>query len=709
VASVLQRLADMGARPLVALLSARGTLFPWVPVFMGAGVGWWFSLSSEPDGLFYAAVAGFLVVCITFVWRGPELLHPLFVAGAALALGILACGVRLNAVAAPTLEFRYYGPVTGRVVGIDRSQTDALRVTLDRVWLDRVDADRVPLRVRLSLRGREPGHQPAPGEVVMVTGHLSAPDGPVEPGEFDFRRMAFFNRLGAVGYTTAPVVLWQRPDEGALPIDRMRTWMAEGMRQAMPSQAGAFAAGAMTGDRSGITKDTVQDLRDSSLAHLLAISGMNLAFLIAFVFGMIRYGLALVPYVALRVNAKKIAAVASWGVAAFYLALSGSNVATERAFIMVSVMLGAVLLDRKALTLRSVAIAGVVLLAWKPESLLEPGFQMSFAATVALIAGFRAVDRRVINGAMPQWAIPVFTLVLSSVIGGLSTAPYAAATFNRFSDYGLVANLLTVPVMGAVVMPAGAVAALLAPLGLAAPALWVMEMGSAWILMIAQWVSGWEGSVTPIPSPGPWVIPLVTVAGVWVILWRSSVRWVAAAPALVALWLWVGTERPLVLISGDGALVGVMGPEGRAVSAPRGAGFAARNWLENDGDLAPQEVAAERPGFQGSGGRRKFTVAGVTGIALKGKNSAIAVASACAEADFVVVPLPIDDAPDGCIVLDTRSLKRSGAMALVAAPGGLGVVATHDTRRRWSPRLQGSEPLHATLIRPRRTVIPEVK
>jgi competence protein ComEC len=131
-------------------------------------------------------------------------------------------------------------------------------------------------------------------------------------------------------------------------------------------------------------------------------------------------------------------------------------------------MLGAVLLDRKALTLRSVAIAGVILLVWKPESLLEPGFQMSFAATVALIVGFRAVDRRVVKGAMPNWAIPVFTLVLSSLIGGLSTAPYAAAHFNRFTDYGLIANLLTVPVMGAVVMPAGAIAALLAPFGLAA-------------------------------------------------------------------------------------------------------------------------------------------------------------------------------------------------------------------------------------------------
>ena len=672
-------------------------------MLIGTGVGGWFSLGWEPALPHYAAAFVILIASGVGLWRGPDLLYQISAALAALSFGFLACGVRVHSIAAPTLEFRYYGPVTGRVVDIDRSQSDALRVTLDGVILDRVDPDRTPLRVRLSLRGRDPGHLPYPGEVIMMTGHLSAPDGPVEPGAFDFRRMAFFNQLGAVGYSTTPVVLWQMPAAGARPIDRMRTWMADGMRKAMPSQAGAFAAGAMTGDRSGITQDTVQALRDSSLAHLLAISGMNLAFLIAFVFALIRYGLALIPFVALRLNTKKVAAVVSLAVAAFYLALSGSNVATERAFIMVSVMLGAVLLDRKALTLRSVAIAGVVLLAWKPESLLEPGFQMSFAATVALIAGFRAVDRQAAKGAMPGWAVPVFTLVLSSLIGGLSTAPYAAATFNRFTDYGLIANLLTVPVMGAVVMPAGAVAALLAPFGLAGLPLWAMEMGSAWILLIAHWVGGWDGAVTPIPTPGPLVIPLVTFAGAWLILWRGRVRWAALVPAMLALALWVTATRPDGLISSDGALVGVLGPEGRAVSAPGGAGFAARNWLASDGDLGDQAAAAARAGFQGPVGRRGFAIAGVTGVALKGKGALADVAAACADADFVVINIRLETRPDGCVIFDPTDLGKTGSLALWAEQGGLRVVATQDDQRLWSINRQKGVISHPDLISQRTT------
>lgn len=678
-------LTDWLAWPLAALARARGTLFPWVPVFMGTGVWVWFLLPVEPGIALYAAALGVVAAAALVRLFGPEGLHPLGVAAAALACGVLACGLRVQMVQAPMLEFRYYGPVTGRVIWIDRSQTDALRVTLDRVQLDRVSAERVPHKVRVALRGTIAGHDPFPGEVVMLTAHLAAPNGPVEPGSFDFRRMAFFDGLGAVGYSTTPLMLWATAEAGARPVDRLRSYLAGAMRAAMPGQPGAFAAGAMTGDRSGISAETVQALRDSSLAHLLAISGMNLAFLIAFVFGLIRYGLALIPWVALRVNTKKVAAVVSLAVAALYLALSGANVATERAFIMVSVMLGAVLMDRKALTLRSVALAGLILLAWKPESLLEPGFQMSFAATVALIAGFRAVDRRVVAGQVPRWGLPVFTLVLSSVLGGFATAPYAAAHFNRYADYGLIANLLTVPVMGSVVMPAGAMAALLAPFGLAALPLWVMERGSAWILWVAHWVAGWEGSVTAIVSPGPMVLPLVTLAGVLVILCQGWLRAAALAPAVTALMLWITTERPLVLISDDGGLVGVLGPEGRALSAARGAGFAAQNWLANDGDLTPQTEAAQRSGMTGEGGARRFVAGGVSGLALKGKGAAEHVPAACAEVDLVVVSVPVQGAPAGCVVLDEAVLARAGGVALYAEGPGLRVIATTAPQRVWSP------------------------
>lgn len=691
------KVAGIGAAvliPLRALLAARGLLFPWVPMFLGAGIAIWFALPFEPDLRAYLALAVVFLVTLGFRLWGPELVHPLATIIGCLVAGTLAAGARAHLVQAPMLEFRYYGPVQGRVTEIDRSQSDALRITLDQVVLRDVAPARTPVNVRISLF--DEGLTPTPGQTVLVTAHLAAPEPPAEPGGFDFRRMAYFDQLGAVGYARSPVMLWAEPAAGVAVINRLRQSLSGAIMQAVPGDAGAFSSGVMTGDRSGISLDTVQALRDSNLAHLLAISGMNMAFLTGFVFVLVRYGLALVPRLALRVNTKKIAAVGAFGVALFYLLLSGANVATTRAFLMVCVMLGAVILDRRALTMRSVALAGTVLLLVQPESLLEPGFQLSFAATVVLIAGFGALDRQMMRERVPRWVMPFFTLVLTSVLAGAATAPFAAAHFNRFTDYGLVANLLTVPVMS-VLMGAGALAALLSPFGLAGLALWVMEQCARWILYIAHWVAGLDGAVTAIVAPGPWVLPLITFGGAWVILWRGPIRLAGALPVAAALLIWTGADRPPLLISSDGRLVGLSGAQGRALSAPRGAGFAAENWLEDDGDLALQADAAKRAGFSGPADARRFKIGEWQGVVLSGETAAAALGPACAEADIVILPAAMEPAlprPTGCLLLDRSVLDVSGALALAVQEGKLHITAARSVARLWvGPRPVWSEML----------------
>ena len=682
------------ALPLIALQNAQGQLFGWVPVFIAVGIAAWFALPFEPDLRFYGVMAALLGgACIARLY-GPELGYPIAVILGCFSIGMLACGVRAHFVAAPMLDFRYYGPVQGRIIDIDRSQTDALRITLDQVVLEDVAPKRTPVKVRISL-GKQP-FAPDPGQVVLLTAFLSAPEGPSEPGGFDFRRMAFFNQLGAVGYTRSPVMLWEDPKDGAQVINRLRTRLSQAIMAAIPGDSGAFASGVMTGDRSGISLDTVKALRDSNLAHLLAISGMNMAFLTGFVFMLLRYGVALIPPLALRVNAKKLAAVAAFGVALFYLLLSGANVATARAFLMVCVMLGAILLDRRALTMRSVALAAVVLLVVEPESLLEPGFQLSFAATIVLIAGFGALDRRVMQERLPRWIMPIFTLVLTSVLAGLATAPFAAAHFNRFTDYGLLANLLTVPIMS-LLMAAGAVATLLAPLGLAAPALWVMDISARWILFVAHWVAGLDGSVTPIVEPGAGVLPLIAFAGLWTVLWQGRLRWGAVLPAVLGFALWAGATRPVLLISGDGVLVGLWGPDGRALSSARGAGFAAKTWIENDGDLALPEVAALRSGFSGAKGARVFDLDGWSGIILGGKGAAEGLPSACAQADIVIMPAaiaPVTPAPTGCLLIDRSILDETGALSAEVLEDTLILRPTRAVRRIW----MSDDPVRAAII-----------
>ena len=671
--------------PLGALAAARGRLLPWAPVSLAFGIGAWFAWPAEP-GLSLYAWAGLVLTGTALAgWRGPYNVRPFAVMLACLAAGFLAAGARGHLVQAPMLAAPYSGPVQGRVIDIDRSQNDALRLTLDRVVLTGVPPDLTPASVRLSLHGPPLGFDVTAGQTVLLSGRLDAPQGPEEPGGFDFRRMAYFEQLGAVGYSQSPVMLWAEPVGWDQAISRLRLYLSHAIQAAVPGDAGAFASGSMTGDRSGISAQVVQDLRVTSLAHLLAISGMNLAFLTAFVFGLVRGGLALWPAVALRMNTKKVAAVVAFGVSSFYLALSGANVATTRAFLMMVVFLAAVLLDRRALSLRNVAISATILLLWQPESLMAPGFQMSFAATVALIAGFDALREAKVVARLPRWTRPVFLLVMTSVIAGFATAPFAAAEFGRLSNYALIANLLTVPVMS-LLMGAGAVAALLAPIGLAFPALWVMGRASAWILWVAHEIATLGGAMTAVPQPMALVIPIFTVGAAWVVLWQGLVRGLGLAVMALAFGLWAVSARPVALVSSDGALVGLMGAEGRALSSGSGAGFAAKTWLQDDGDLTLPKEAALRAGFDGPKGVRAFTLAGVGVVVLSGKAGLAALPEACARAGLVILaasqPVP-EASPGPCHLIDASTLASSGALSLVPTEGGLRIDPVRNVSRIW--------------------------
>lgn len=695
------RLPDRPARPSAI---ARAGWFPWLPVWMATGIGLWFALPFQPGrgSLWLAALCaltGIMLAARAGAW-GPRLgwwlSDGLRLGGLALAVaatGFALTSLRAAVVDAPVLGWRYYGPVEGRVIEVDRSSRDKLRMTLDRVVLRDMRPDRTPRRVRLSLpEGAVP---PLPGTRVMLTGHLGPPPGPSAPGAFDFRRMAWFEGLGAIGYTRTPVMMAAPPPTGgALAVHRLRMHLSAGMQAEIGGQAGAVAAALMTGDRSGIAEATNTVMRDSNLYHIVSISGLHMSMLAGFIYTALRLTLAVAGAAGLAPAwpAHKIAAAIALLAAAGYLWLSGGGAAPERAFLMVAVMLLAIIVDRRAISLRTVALAALILLALAPEALAEPGFQMSFAATVALILSYE--PWRKVAPHVPRWLRPAAMLVISSVVAGVATAPLAAAHFNRMSEYGLLANLLAVPVVGAVVMPAGVIAGLLAPLGAAAPALWVMGLGTRWMLGVAAWVAGLDGSVTALPSPPALVLPLLGAGAVTLALAARKEGWLprpatlalGSAMLVAAAALWWTTPRPLLLIAPEAEAVGLMTPIRRALSKPSGGVFAATTWLVEDGDIASPEDAAARPAWSGAKGDRRAALPDGTPLRhLTGKGTAAAVARACAEGGIVVAATRAAEAPSGCRFYDEGALAVSGAVAIFA-DGRTVTVRDLTGSRPWAGR-----------------------
>lgn len=665
------------ARVEDALLNQRGHLFPWSPVCLAIGIGLYFGLRFEPGPSLYLGLSALALLATWAGWRMREAWAPLAIGGALIAAGFLLAGARAHMVAEPVLQWRFYGPVEGRVVALDRSASGALRVTLDQVRIGDVPPDQTPRRVRLSLHGdHEP---PVPGQRIMTTAHLSPPQGPVEPGGFDFRRHVWFQRLGAVGYSRVPVLTVAPPRAEGVRIAGWRMAISLHVQSILPGDVGGFAAAVTTGDRSGMSRATLEGLRASNLAHLLAISGLHMGLLTGFVFLAWRIALSAIPPVALRLPVRKVAAVCALAAATFYLLMSGGNVATERAFVMVGVMFCAVLIDRRAISLRAVAVAALIVLVLRPETLLSPGFQMSFAATTALVAVFGAFRELGLTEA-PRWVKAVGGLVASSAVAGLATAPIGAAHFNGVSHYGLLANILSVPVMGTVVVPAAVAAAILAPLGFEAVGIQVMGLGLGWILTVSDWVAGLDGARGFVPSPPGYVLPVFALGALWVVLWRGSARWLGAVPALGVFLLWNQASRPEVLIADTGGLVGVMTEQGRALSKEKGGGFIASVWLENDGDGAAQEQAARR--WPDDGGLVRRIVVGETELVhVTGKRAAKTL-TGCSEGQIVVSPVPLH-LTGGCAVFGPEELRRSGSLALKG--GQLVSSAEIGGNRLWSP------------------------
>ena len=186
----------------------------WLPVCFGVGVGVYFALLREPPIWLGASGALAAVLVAWFGQRRPGLVLLAIVFGT-MALGLATAQFRAVWVSAPVLEKRA-GPVqlTGRVVATERLESGH-RIVLDSVVIRHRPRDRTPSRIRVKAYKVPP--ELHPGDQVSTLAILAPPPAPATPGGFDFSRRAYFERLGGVGFTVAPVRMVQR-DSGDGPL-----------------------------------------------------------------------------------------------------------------------------------------------------------------------------------------------------------------------------------------------------------------------------------------------------------------------------------------------------------------------------------------------------------------------------------------------------------------------------------------------------------
>jgi competence protein ComEC len=465
--------------------------------------------------------------------------------------------------------------------------------------LERIEGNRIvdkPQRVRLSVRR---GMAPPAGAFVEAKAQLNPPLQPLRPGSYDFARDLYFQRIGASGFVHGAVKVVAPPAEAgwrlraATFVESVRDAIDMRIRSVLSGDVGSIASALITGKRDAITPYLYDAMFVSGIGHVLSISGYHMAVVAGVIFFVVRAFLALIPGITDRLPVKKWAAGGALIVTALYLVLSGAEVATQRSFIMIAIVLLGVMLDRPVLTLRTLTIAALVVLLFSPEAVVHPSFQMSFAATLALIAAYahgqplaRASADSPLAMRAALWGVTeVVSLLVASLVAGFATTPYAAYHFHQVAPYGVIANLLAMPIVSARVMPMGILGVVAIPFGFDAFFWRQMGFGIEWMDTVALWVASLPGAFGRVTSFGSGPLLLAT-AGLLVIgLLKTPLRWGGAAFVVLAIILAARTPLPDVLVAADGRTFAVRGANGKLAFHRTGSDtFATREWLAADAD-----------------------------------------------------------------------------------------------------------------------------
>jgi competence protein ComEC len=673
--------------------------FLWAPVAAGSGAAVYFALPAEPGLALAGAVCACLLVLAIAAARWGRSLGLVILAAliAFAAVGFAGAALRTRAVAAPTAP-PGLPPVMieGWVVDVESASADRPRLLIAPSRIQGLTRAETPIRIRLTLRD---GGLIGPGQAIRVRGLLHPPPPPAAPGAYDFARDAWFDRVGGSGLALgAPLIVsleappWDL--RFAMRVNAGRWSLARRLVERMGEETGGLAAALVTGHQAWLSEADIEAMRASGLAHILSISGVHMAIVGGFVFAGVRLLIAAWPWAALRAPGKKIAAACGLVAVLVYLAVSGAPPPAERAAATASVAFLAVLLDRRALTLQSLAIAALVVLALQPEAVTQPGFQMSFAATTALLALAEAWPRpmREIDVPWPirlwqrlsTWLAAAFMI---SFIAGLATAPFAIQHFNRITVWGLPANLASEALSTLLVLPALAVGATLELFGWGAGPLTVAHWGLEATTRIATYFAALPGAVVIVASAPAWTLPVSFLGLLFVCLWRGRLRWIGL-PLAAAVSLAPREPAPDVWVADQGANAAVRSGREAVVLRPESQAFASELWSRRRGLVPPADPVAAAEGAFDCGRDACLPRDGApTKVALWRRRippSDEALPALCA-AEVVVIRTGTARCP-GALVLDEAALHRGGAAELYRESGGWRVVWTQDLRgdRPWS-------------------------
>ncbi|HVW91009.1 MAG TPA: ComEC/Rec2 family competence protein [Devosia sp.] len=636
-------------------------LFVLLPFAIIAGLVASLVAAEPPEPLALAAVAVLIVAALWLARRSLVALR-LLTLTAAFWVGFSLLAIHGALFGTPMLFGSLYGTYQARVDGIAAVTDKGRRIVVSDIS---PVGNAKPARFRRARILVKAGPPLAPGDIIEGPIRFYAVPGPVLPNAYDSEFHAYFDGIGAFGTTTKPIGLVRAGDFSAPDrlIDTVRQSIGARIEAALAEPAQGIARALITGDQTGVTDAARQTMATAGLAHVLSISGLHLTLVAGTVFSALRLLFALILPLARHVSAKKLAAAGGIVAALVYYAISGGDIAALRSTVMIILVFGAILAGRKALTMRNVALAGLVTIVTDPANVFRPSFQLSFAAVIGLVGMYEILKRGGPKGRGPVGHIIAhFTGILTtSLIAGAATTVFSIYYFQQTSPLGVIGNLITLPLVGFVMMPAAMLSVIAMPFGFERPFLWVMGWSIDRMLDLAALVAGWSQGLNASPLLTPLALAIALMALAWFSFFTNRWRLLGPALAVPAIIAFALDQPPDVLVSDATQALAIRGAGGLVLAAGKANSFAVDVWSQT----FKQAIGTPPPNMTRCDAEGCVSQA-PAGFRVAVSRSPASLGEDCREADLVIIRA--DVAPPGCraatTVIDRGDLAKGGVQWL---------------------------------------------
>ncbi|MFT7087704.1 MAG: ComEC/Rec2-related protein [Rickettsiales bacterium] len=400
------------------------------------------------------------------------------------------------------------------------------------------------------------------GDLVQIRVFLKPYDQPYFKNGYDAAFNNYFKGIGGSGFAASDLIILESTQENSLlkfvvndfsmSIEVLRQNISRRIIDQMDRKEGGIAVALLVGNRQMINPEILQTIRNSGLAHLIAISGLHFTLAAGIFFFSIRFLLSLNQYFTLHFGIKKIAALLAILASFFYLLIAGMPIPAIRAFIIISLVFTAILIDLKPNSFRSLAFAALAILILSPNVIFSVSFQLSFAAILGLICLADSTKKLHINSSFRPFYLKFgfyfLGIILSSAVATIFTTPFSIYYFNNFISFGIFANLAAIPIVTFLTMPLGFLSLALMPFNLEKIALFPMQISIDWIISIANFTTSIKHSYLPVKNISSHSFGLIIFGGLWFCLWKKSWRFLGFAPLIIGIYLAYQTPIPTFLI-----------------------------------------------------------------------------------------------------------------------------------------------------------------